>query len=183
MLVSEAIAADVAASGHEAVAFYATPDFWVGMAFVVVVLVLIKPLGKVIKSVTSSRADKISQKIEEARRLKDEAALLLTDYQKRFKNANEESAAIIERAKVNAERIKKEEEENINLLLAKKEEKAFSRIKSAEDGAISEVRDCTVKIAVAVSSTVIKEKIIDEVGATLANQAIKELPSMVKVGA
>lgn len=183
MLISEAFASTAATGGHETAAFYATPEFWVGVAFVIVVLALLKPMGKFVKSATSARADKISQKIDEARRLKDEAAALLAEYQQRFKDADKESAAILDRAKVNAERLKKDEEEKMNLLLAKKEEKAYDRIKSAEHGAVSEIKDCAIKNAVLVSNVVIMDKIADKISGKLVKNSIAELPEKIKAAA
>ena len=178
MIISEAIAAtEAAASAHEAEVFYASPEFWVSMAFVIVVASFAKPIAKILKKVTSERAQKISDKIDDARRLKDEASDLLAEYERRFKNADSEAAAIVAKAKENAARLKKEAEEAMNLALAKKEEEAFAKIKSAEAGASEEIRtrviDASTKTTVAVISGALKNKVTAE----MLSASLKELPS------
>ena len=178
MIISEAFAATEAAShAHESVAFYASPEFWVSMAFVIVVASFAKPIAKILKKVTSDRAQKISDKIDEARRLKDEASELLAEYQRKFKDADAEAAAIVAKAKENAARLKKEAEEAMNLALAKKEEQAFDKIKSAETGASEEIRtriiDASAMATVAVISGALKNKVTAEMLAA----SLKELPA------
>ena len=97
MFISEAFASEAA---HHAGPFYANPEFWVAVAFVVVVALLVRPMIRLVKGVTDTRAEEIRKKIDEAHSLKEEAVTLLNDYKERFRNADKESEAIIEKAKI-----------------------------------------------------------------------------------
>jgi len=178
MIISEAFAAAEAAThAHEAEAFYASPEFWVSMAFVIVVVSFAKPIAKILKKVTSERAQKISDKIDEARRLKDEASELLAEYERKFKDADAEAAAIVAKAKENAARFKKEAEEAMKLALAKKEEQAFDKIKSAEIGASEEIRTRVIEVSTMTTVEVISGALKNKVTAEMLAASLKELPS------
>jgi F-type H+-transporting ATPase subunit b len=178
MIISEAIAATESAAthAHEAEVFYASPEFWVSAAFVIVVVSFAKPIAKILKKVTSERAQKISDKIDDARRLKDEAAELLAEYERRFKDAEAEAAAIVAKAKENAARFKKEAEEAMNLALAKKEEQAFDKIKSAETGASEEIRAHVIDVGTKTTVEVISGALKNQVTAQMLAASLKELP-------
>ena len=178
MIISEAFAAAEAAThAHEAEAFYASPEFWVSMAFVIVVVSFAKPIAKILKKVTSERAQKISDKIDEARRLKDEASELLAEYERKFKDADAEAAAIVAKAKENAARFKKEAEEAMKLALAKKEEQAFDKIKSAETNASEEIRTRVIEVSTMTTVEVISGALKNKVTAEMLAASLKELPS------
>jgi len=84
-------------------------EFWVGIAFVVFVLILLyyKVPGLIAKSL-DDRADAIRKELDEARRLREEAQNLLTDYQKRHRNVGQEADAILDLARREAEAFARE---------------------------------------------------------------------------
>ncbi len=174
MIISVAQAATGAA--HGAVPFYLDPSFWVGVAFIIVVVAFARPIARLLKSATAKRAERISKRIDEARQLKDEAQGLLAEYERKFKNAAEEAKAILDRAYINAEKLKKEAEESMNLKLARKEEQAFDRIKSAEQNATDEVKNYAVNASTKAAVDIIATKIAPKTGAQMLDAAIKELP-------
>lgn len=81
------------AHGHEA--FYLSAEFWVGMAFVLVVIGLSKPLGKTLKNMLVKRRENIINQIDEAQKLRDDAQLLLAQYERQFKGAQDEADTIL----------------------------------------------------------------------------------------
>ena len=90
--VSEVLAAGKSAVGEVAeVPFYAEVEFWIGMAFVLSVCVLFKPLWNYSKQALQNRINRVISDIEEAAKLRDDAQSLLADYQRRFINAEKEA--------------------------------------------------------------------------------------------
>lgn len=69
--------------GHEEI-FYQSAEFWVGVAFVLVVLLLAGPIGRLVRSMLNKRIDNITKRIHDAAELRDEAQKLLADYEKNF---------------------------------------------------------------------------------------------------
>ena len=123
--------------------FYTSPEFWVGVAFVLVVVALAKPVGTILKNMLIKRRDNIIARIEEAQKLRDDAQLLLADYEKRYVNAQDEADSILSAAhtavlqnkrnltnSLNAELKKRtiEAEQNMNFVLEKAQDEIYAAI-------------------------------------------------------
>jgi len=82
------------------------PETWVAVAFVIL-MVLFAYLGihKTVLKALDHRAERIKAELDDARRLKDEAAKLLAEYKTKRSSAEREAAEIISNAKAEAERI------------------------------------------------------------------------------
>lgn len=174
IFISQAFASEELA--HGAGPIYSSPEFWVGVAFILAVLFLIRPISKLLKNFGATRAEKISKKINEASALKDDAQRLLAEYERKFKNADEEASAILERAKQNVERLRQEAEEKMNLSLAKKEAQAVDRVKSAEQNATDEVKNVAINTATKATVLIISEVIAPKNGAKMLEDSVRELP-------
>src|SRR5882724_7942794 len=85
---------------------FTEPETWVAIAFVIL-MALFAYLGihKTVLKALDHRADRIKAELDDARRLKDEAAKLLAEYQARRASAEREAQDIIAGARVEAERI------------------------------------------------------------------------------
>src|SRR6202142_2398420 len=85
---------------------FAEPEFWVAVAFLILmgVFAYLGVHRTVIKTL-DHRTDRIRAELDDARRLKDEAAKLLAEYKARHASAEREAQDIIASAKVEAERI------------------------------------------------------------------------------
>ncbi len=180
MIISQAFASDSAA--HEK-AFYESPELWVAIAFIVVVILLARPIIRTVKNMTSSRADDIRKKIDEAHALKEDAIAFLNDYKERFRNADKESAAIIEKAKISVEKYRQEAMEDINNSLAHKEENFALHIEAMERDASNEIRNTAVEFSVKAVCNIISEKMTTEAKDALLANAVNELPETLKKAA
>ena len=81
----------------------AEAETWVAIAFVIFVGVLIYfGVHKLIVSALDQRAGRIRGELDEARRLKDEAAALWAEYRRRQQTAEREAAEIVAGAKAEA---------------------------------------------------------------------------------
>src|SRR5215468_5689623 len=79
-------------------------EFWVGIAFVAFVLILLYyKVPKLIAKSLDDRAEAIRKELDEARRLREEAQNLLADYQKKHRNVGQEAESILELARREAE--------------------------------------------------------------------------------
>src|SRR6202158_2692150 len=80
------------------------PEFWVAIAFVIAVgLVLWKSAPMIAKSL-DERAARIKAELDEAQRLREDAERALADYQRRQRDALKDAEGIIAQAKAEAER-------------------------------------------------------------------------------
>lgn len=172
-MISAAYAATDAATSP---AFYATPDFWVLIAFLVVIGFAWKPLSRAIGAGLDSRANQIKGKLDEARRLREEAQALLAEYQRKQRDALSEAEAILGHAREEAARLKAEAERNLEESVRRRQQQAVDRIAQAETQAVAEVRNLAVDIAIRASGQLIASSMSPQKSNALIDGAIKDLP-------
>ncbi|KAF0142469.1 MAG: F-type H+-transporting ATPase subunit b [Rhodospirillaceae bacterium] len=157
-------------------AFYASAEFWVAVAFAVVVGGAFKRVVRGIGAALDMRAEKIKAKLDEARRLREEAQHLLAEYQRKQRDAMREAETIVARAQAEAARQKKESLAELEEATRRREAQALSRIAQAEAQAIAEVRNLAIDIAVAATRRLMAENLDPKRAGALVDQAILELP-------
>lgn len=89
--------------------FYQSAEFWVGFAFVLVVVTLIKPIGKALKALLVKRQNQIIDQISQAEQLRNDAQLLLAQYEKKFLHVKDEAGVILDNSEKEIELLKNEE--------------------------------------------------------------------------
>jgi len=151
-------------------------EFWVGIAFVVFVLILLyyKVPGLIAKSL-DERAESIRKELDEARRLRDEAQNLLADYQAKHRNVGDEAKAIVEQARHEADAFALETRETLKDTLERRTKLAEEKIARAEAQAVDEVRAAAVDMAVSAAERILREKAQGAGGAALIDQSIRDL--------
>ncbi len=155
---------------------FTDPSFWVGLAFVLTVALIAKPIWRGISGALDGWADKIRDQIEEARKLREDAQALLADYQRKQRDALAEAEKIVAQAKEEAERMKVEAQENLTHAIERRKTQALERIAQSEAQALASVRDTAVDVAVAAAEKLIKDQVTGAKQAALVDEAIKELP-------
>jgi F-type H+-transporting ATPase subunit b len=138
------------------VSLLATPEFWVAVAFVIFVVGLgYLGVHHQIAKALDDRAARIKAELDEARKLKDEAAALLADYQRRHREAESEAQAIIDGAKAEAERMAAEAKTRIEDFVARRTQMAETKIAQAEAQAAADVRAAAADAAVAAAEKIL----------------------------
>lgn len=120
---------------------FSTPEFWVLIAFFLFLLVLGKRGLKAFTGAIEDHTQKISQNIEEADRLHDEALSLLNSYKDKHEKATEQAKKMVEFAEREAEEFKQKSEEELERILAQKEMALQNRIKLNQEEARIKFRD------------------------------------------
>ena len=64
--------------------FIETPEFWSALAFILVILIAERPLGRALKSWGKRQADSIQNQFDEAQKLVDQAKKLKEQYEKAY---------------------------------------------------------------------------------------------------
>ncbi len=162
--------------GHAPVPFYMDAHFWVAMGFLAIVAILVKSaLGKVC-ALLDARGQAIRDRLDSARRIREEAQALLAEYQRRQRDAMQESKDILAKAKTQAEKLKAEAAKELQDRVATAERQAMERIAAAEEQAKREVRHIAVDVAVAAATQVMAEKLSAAQANVLIDRAIGDLP-------
>jgi len=152
------------------------PAFWTGVAFVIFVVLLYRPLKKALLSALDGRIEQIRTEVEEAQKLREEAQALLASYQRKQREAAQEAEEIVKKAREEAERHRQETEKAMAALLERQEALAVDKIAQAEATAVQEVRDIAVDLAIAATQKILAEKVSGELSDKLVDKAIGELP-------
>jgi F-type H+-transporting ATPase subunit b len=151
------------------------PEFWILVAFVIVIVLLWKPAGRAVTKGLDDRAEKIRLDLDRAAKLHTDAKALLAEYQQKQRDALKEAEAILAQAKADAERLATQAAADLDASLKRREQMALQRIAQSEQQALAEVRTAAVDIAIAAAGKLLGEKLDAAKQDALIDGAIKEL--------
>ena len=151
-------------------------EFWVAVAFVILMGVFAYfGVHRTILKALDNRRDRIKDEIDDARRLKEEAAKLLADYQARRASAEREAQEIVTNARAEAERVAAEAKTRMEDFVARRTKTAENKIALAEAQALADVRAAAAEAAVAAASTVLSQSVKGSVADDLLAKGIAEV--------
>jgi F-type H+-transporting ATPase subunit b len=155
---------------------FTQPETWVAIAFVIL-LALFAYLGihKTVLTALDHRSQRIKAELDDAKRLKEEAAKLLGEYQTRRASAEREAEEIIANAKAEAERIATEAKAKMEDFVARRTKTAESKIALAEAQALADVRSAAANAAVEAASTILSQSVKGSVADDLLAKGIAEV--------
>ena len=151
-------------------------ELWVAVGFFMVVgLLLWKRVPGLIAKMLDDRAAVISAELNEASRLRAEAAALLADYQKRAASAEAEAQGIVAEAKAEATRFAEESRAALKAQIERREKAASEKIAQAEAAALNEIRALAADAAINGAQKLIAAKLDEKRASGLIDSAIKDL--------
>jgi F-type H+-transporting ATPase subunit b len=155
---------------------FTQPETWVAIAFIIL-MGLFAWLGvhRTVLTALDHRAQRIKAELDDAKRLKDDAAKLLADYQARRASAEREAQEIVTNAKAEAERIAAEARTRMEDFVARRTKTAENKIALAEAQALADVRAAAAEAAVAAASTVLSQSVKGSVADDLLAKGIAEV--------
>jgi len=154
----------------------AEPEFWVAVAFVIFVGVLVYVgVPKMLLNALDERGKRVQAELDEARRLKEEAQKLLAEYKAKQRQADEEAAAIIEGAKAEAERIAAESKTKMEEFVERRTKLAETKIAQAEAQAVADVRAAAAEAAVTAAEKILTESVKGKVADDLLIRGISDV--------
>jgi F-type H+-transporting ATPase subunit b len=155
---------------------FAEPEFWVAVAFVILMAVFVYfGIHRTVLTALDHRSERIEAELDDARRLKEEAAKLLAEYKTRRASAEREAEEIISGARADAERIAAEAKTKMEDFVARRTKTAESKIALAEAQALADVRAAAAEAAVAAASTILSQSVKGSVADDLLAKGIAEV--------
>src|SRR4051812_24254895 len=155
---------------------FAEPEFWVAVAFVILMGVFVWfGVHRTVLKALDHRAERIKAELDDARRLKEEAAKVLAEYKARHASAEREAQEIVTNARAEAERIAAEAKIKMEEFVARRTKTAESKIALAEAQALADVRSAAAEAAVAAASTVLSHSVKGQVADDLLTKGIGEV--------
>ena len=152
------------------------PETWVAIAFVILMVVFAYVgVHKTVLKALDHRSERIKAELDDARRLKDEAAKLLGEYKARRASAEREAEEIISAAKAEAERIAAEAKIKLEDFVVRRTKTAESKIALAEAQAVADVRAAAADAAITAASTILSQSVKGSVADDLLAKGIAEV--------
>src|ERR1700709_956108 len=161
---------------------FAEPEFWVAVGFVILLGVFVYVgVHRTVLTALDHRSQRIKTELDDARRLKEEAAKLLAEYKARHATAEREAQDIITSAKADAERIAAEAKTKMEDFVARRTKTAESKIALAEAQALADVRAAAADAAVTAASTIPSQSVKESGAEDLLAPRLAEVQGKTKV--
>jgi F-type H+-transporting ATPase subunit b len=152
------------------------PETWVAIAFVILMGVFgWLGIHRTVLTALDHRAERIKAELDDARRLRDEAAKVLAEYKTRRATAEREAEEIVANAKAEAERIAAEAKAKMEDFVARRTKTAEGKIAMAEAQALADVRAAAADAAVQAASTILSQSVKGSLADDLLAKGIAEV--------
>ena len=156
---------------------------WGTIAFLILLFLMYRTVFPSVNKALKDRRDNIEGKLEQAEREREEADQLLEQYRRRLRDAEDETQRILDEARSNAERVRRE-------LLAKAEadagrelDRARQAIRAERDQAIRQLRNEGGTLAVELATRVVGDSLDRDRQLRLVDEYIDELGTQAQAGA
>lgn len=157
--------------------FWGNPRTWVGVAFVLFIVIFGRKLWAAITTLLDNHAAKVRAELQEASRLRTEAEAMLRDARARREAAVADAQRLIEGAKVEAVRVAEAAAADAEAAAKRREKMAVDRIAAAEKAAVDDVRTTAAEVATTAAREVIARTLTADADARLIDQAIAGMPA------
>jgi F-type H+-transporting ATPase subunit b len=155
---------------------FTEPEFWVAVAFVILMgLFAYAGVHRTILTTLDHRSARIKAELDDARRLKEEAAKVLAEYKARRATAEREAEEIVAGARAEAERLAGEAKTKMEDFVARRTKTAESKIALAETQALADVRAAAAEAATQAAATILSQSVKGQVADDLLTKGIAEL--------
>src|SRR3954471_9905028 len=160
----------------EPTAFGLTPPAWIALAMIVVIAIMIwKKVPQAIAGALDSKIALIRDQLAEAESLRKEAEALRAEYEKKAASADKDRAALLERAKHEADEIVAKAKTDAEALIERRTRMAEDKIAAEERTAVEQLRAAAADAAAKAAAKLIAERHDAKTDEQLVNQAIGEI--------
>ena len=174
-MISSALAQAVSSEKHS-IPVWDNPTLWVAISFLIFFAIFSRPAWRFVTSTLDNKIGEITDKIEEATKLREEAQDMLAAHKRKIAEAEKETAEILAKAREESHALRARLTLELEASLKRREKIAADRIAQAEMDAVEEVRSLTADIALNAARELLAEAVKGETGERLVASAIKELP-------
>jgi F-type H+-transporting ATPase subunit b len=142
---------------------------------VILIVAVRKPLGRAIFGALDGHAAKVRAELDAAKRLREEAQSLLAEHHSRLASGQGQAEAIVEHARVEAERQSQRHRTELEASLRRRTDLAVGRIAQEETRALQEVRAHAATLAIRTTERLLTEQLDGKPAQALLDGAIAEV--------
>lgn len=151
-------------------------EFWVGVAFVLFVLLLVRfKVPGMILGALDARGQKIQAQLDEATHLREEAQTLLAQIRTQREETERSAAAMLENARAEAQRLQAEAKANLDEQIERRARLAERKIATAEAQAAAQVKAAAAELAAETAERVLAARLNTAGADPLIDAAIADL--------
>lgn len=150
---------------------------WVAIGFILFILLLIyfKIPNQIIK-ILDDRSKKIKDELDEAKRLREEAQTILSEFQKKNTEAEQTAKTIIDNAKKLAKNYEKDAKDKFDQNVVRKKKLLDEKLNRLENDAINQIKDNITDIVLeTVKNSVKGNNIKPKVSQEIIDQGIEQI--------
>ena len=156
------------------------PQFWVFIAFIIFIGVIIKPARKIFAINLGDKIQEIKDSIDQAEKIKNDAQLTLSEVKKRQNEVKEEISLMEKEAKERITMIEQSTKSKLIDQINKRNALASVKIDQMTRDANTEIQKHITQIAISATVNILEKKLNDKEKQNLINQSINELGSALK---
>lgn len=153
-----------------------TPEFWVFVAFVILLLGLGKRAYVNLTQTLDTHRNSVSKRLEDAQRLHDEALSLLNSYKTKHKEASLQADKILAFSEAEIEEFKTSAKKDFKRFMTQKEKSLLERLEIEKQEAKSKLVKETVEAAINLVEQTLSEK--SEEKKKLTQASLKKISSL-----
>lgn len=150
-------------------------SFITALGFIVFVLLVFKPAGRLINSALDKRSDSIQHELEEALRLKEEAQALYASYQRKHQEFLKEAEQIVKHAEQEALRMVHTAHDELEEALNYRIETAMKKIDAYENAVLKELQYDAVDNTIAKVDVLLRDKLSSDISQNLFDKSVLSL--------
>ena len=159
---------------------FSDPRFWVFIAFIIFIGVMIKPVRKILLINLGDKIQEIKDSIDQAEKIKNDAQLALSEIKKRQNEVKGEIDLIEQEAKEKITIIEKNAHTKLIDQINKRNALASVKIDQMTRDANTEIQKHITQIAISATVNILEKKLNDKEKQNLINQSVNELESVLK---
>ena len=157
---------------------FSDPQFWVFIAFIIFIGIMIKPLRKILSINLGDKIQEIKDSIDQAEKIKNDAQLTLSEIKKRQNEVKGEIGLIEQEAKEKITIIEKNAHTKLIDQINKRNALASVKIDQMTRDANTEIQKHITQIAISAAVNILEKKLNDKEKQNLINQSVNELGSV-----
>jgi len=150
-------------------------ELWLLISLIILIVAVRKPLGRAIFGALDGHAARVRAELDAAKRLREEAQSLLAEHHSQLASGQGQAQAIVEHARVEAERQSQRHRAELEASLRRRTELALARIAQEEARALQEVRAHAATLAIRTTERLLADQLDDKQAQALLDGAIAEV--------
>ncbi len=152
-------------------------NFWYVLSFIIFAGVILKFGMPALNKLLDGRIEQIKSDLAEAENLRVEAQEMLAQYQRKHRDAVQESEQILAKAKENAEKFKASAEAELEEIIKRREVQLEERLNRMEQNAINEIQAYAADLAMSAAKQIIIDNLDKKTNSALVDSSIKNIES------